>query len=199
MLSKTEEGARGLAALFSFYQENYGLDAASLVQKYGYTLCVEEIPMPQGQLAYAEKRVIVSQEGPPVLREFVIFHEMAHYCLHPIAPIFGAGLLVLDKADDIEYWCDHFALAMFFAFRRARLLDEHDYVAFLTQGNEAAYDGRDSWAPWRQSAVLARRIPTLAKKFFKPKTTAYLECVALKYAHILVSKLIRLREAENSL
>ena len=78
-------------------------------------------------------------------------------------------------------------------------MDEDGYAAFLTRGNEAAYDGRDSVAPWRQSAVLAGRIPALAKFFFKRNTTDYLECVALQYAQILVSKLIRLRDAENPL
>jgi hypothetical protein len=202
MLVETEEGTRGLAALFQAYQRHFAHDAFAVAQKYDYTVSRRKIPFEQGTLLYKEKRIVVSQMGPEISTEFTVFHEMAHHFLHPIAPIFSAEYLVEDTANEIEYWCDHFALAMFFAKRSvfakqsARLMDEENYQAFLTYGSEAAYDGRDSMAPWRQSYVLSRRIPGMARQFFKPSYIAYKECIVLQHVLLLVSKLVRVRESE---
>jgi|GEM_PF-5265237 len=195
MLSNSPEGLRGLEALYKYYAKHNGVSAAILANAYDYTLCDDDNPLMHGHLCRNEKRVFVSPQGPVVARDFTIFHEMAHDAMYDVAPVFSAETLPLSIADDIEYWCDHFALAMFFAERGAVLITTTNYAAFFTQGNAAAYDGSDSRTPWRQSRVLSKRIPLLARAFLGAKTAAYRDSMQLRDALRESSRLIKERES----
>jgi hypothetical protein len=194
MLSETPEGLKGLKALFEAYEAHYGLEPLALARKYNYKISVRRIPLSDGKLNYGES-IVVSNEGPALLRDFIIFHEMAHHFLCPNAPIFSStDFIPATEADDIEYWCDHFGVAMFLAQRGGRIMGEESYIPFLTCGNDAAYDGRDSIRPWRQSKVLAGRIPGMARLFFKRNEVPFKECLVLQQGLLMTSKLIELRE-----
>ena len=195
MLFKSNAGKKGLRSLFQAYDPNCGSTANALAKEQGYRIGRRKIPLLSGECKCDEKVIVVSRSKPAVAEEFTIFHELAHHFLDGLAPVFGEQkYLPVDIADDIEYWCDHFALAMFFAQRGARLMGKSNYREFLTHGNAAAYDHRDSISPWRQSKVLSRRVPPLARKHFKLKRAAHRDCMMLSRAFVRCSKSIRREE-----
>lgn len=191
MLYQTDEGRKGLRALYDAYTTHFGCGAAALAEKFGYTICPEDVHVFQGQLVTEEGRIIVSKKASAETSDFTTFHEMAHHFTHGVAPIFSVKMLPGDVADDIEYWCDHFALAMFFAERGVRLMEESNYDAFLTQDNENAYNGRDMVTPWRQSRLISKLAKTLAAKHFGRKSAEFKNCKVLSDEMLAASKLMR--------
>lgn len=136
-VSTTEQSVVDYAihVLFERYQEFKGMGAYEICEE--FAVSVEEIDRLHplgGELGLGSLRVSISKKAELLeLKEFVIFHELAHLFLHFTGVSF--------RESDQEYWsceswCDNFAYAMLLARFDCDAVDREFAREFFEQGKE---------------------------------------------------------------